>query len=552
MTNSTVYTNTKSNISEIRAAIYCRLSKDDELSGESASIQNQRELLRRYCDEQGFTITREFQDDGYSGLSMNRPGFQEMLEAAKNGEFDVCLTKDMSRLSRNYIDSGYLTESFFPKNHIRYIALNDAVDSRFENELVPFRAVLNELYSRDVSKKVHSSYLTKAKSGKFTGCLAPFGYMKSPDDKNKLIIDEETAWIVRKIYGYAAEGRGPNYIRRKLEDERIPCPAWWNRQKGLRNHVTKFEREDAENGRFIWDFTVIQEMLANPVYIGTIASQKSEYRFKTGWLGDKKPEDWICVENVHEPIIDRDTFELVQNKVKERKRPDAWGNYSIFAGIVKCGQCGSSMNIRRANQKGNDRIYTCSRYNKFGVAHCSQHRIKYDTLYDIVLEQIRACAKKALSNESDVLDELCEQTKVNASSEQELIRRSITEDETRIGELERVIGKLYEDMVTGRITEDNFNRILEKSQSEQASLKTRVELNSSRLEKRSKEREDSAKWRELIAEYADIRELDAVTLNRLIRKIVIHEDTDGEVVRQTVEIHFNFRDGSDEAKIPQN
>ena len=500
MRTNTVYAN--SYPQEVRAAIYCRLSKDDDLSGPSASIQNQRELLCSYCEEQGWRVAGIFQDDGYTGLNMDRPDFQRMLGAVERGMFDVILTKDLSRLGRNYLQTGQLIEEFFPKNRVRYIALNDAVDSNIENDITPFRNILNEMYSRDVSKKVHSSYLTKAKSGKFTGCLAPFGYRKDPEDKNRLIIDEDTAWIVRKIYDYARNGSGPNRIRRRLEDEEIPCPAWWNRQKGLRDHVTKFERENPERGRFIWDFTTIKEILSNPVYIGAIASQKVNYRFKIGWMGDKKREDWIIVEGMHEAIIDRDTYDIVQEKVKSRKRADAWGNFSLFAGLVKCGQCGSTMNIRRANQKGNDRIYTCSRYNKYGVAHCTQHRIKYDTLYNIVLEQIRACARKALADEQEAAAQLQENCQADEQAEREAIQRSIDEDTERITALERIISRVYEDMIAQRISEDNFNRILENSQTEQATLKNRVMLNRERLVQQTQEQEDSTRWLEIIKDYS--------------------------------------------------
>ena len=536
---------------EVRAAIYCRLSKDDDLSGPSASIQNQRELLCRYCEEQGWRVAGIFQDDGYTGLNMDRPDFQKMLGAVERGMFDVILTKDLSRLGRNYLQTGQLIEEFFPRNKVRYIALNDAVDTNIENDITPFRNILNEMYSRDVSKKVHSSYLTKAKSGKFTGCLAPFGYKKDPLDKNRLIVDEDTAWIVRKIFDYARNGSGPNRIRRRLEDEEIPCPAWWNRQKGLRDHITKFERENPERGRFVWDFTTIKEILSNPVYIGAIASQKVNYRFKIGWMGDKRREDWIIVEGMHEAIIDRDTYDTVQEKVKSRKRADAWGNFSLFAGLVKCGQCGSTMNIRRANQKGNDRIYTCSRYNKYGKAHCTQHRIKYDTLYGIVLEQIRSCAEKALADEQEAADQLRENCQADEQAERLLIEQGIAEDSERIDALERIISRVYEDMVAGRITEDNFNRILERSQTEQTTLINRVTLNRQRLTQQDQEQEDNTRWLEIIKDYADIQELDAVTLNRLVQKIVIHEDIDSDTTRQTVEIHFNFNNQTDKRRIVQ-
>jgi DNA invertase Pin-like site-specific DNA recombinase len=535
-----------------RAAIYCRLSKDDdEREGESASIQNQKALLEDYCSNQGWEVTAVYIDDGYTGLNMNRPDLMRMLKAVERRQIDIVLTKDLSRLSRNYVEFGQLTEQFFPKNGIRYIAVNDSVDTAVDGalDMTPFRAVVNQMYSADTSKKVHSSYLTKARNGQFTGCLAPFGYKKSEECKNKLEPDDDTAPIVKLIYDLAKDGRGPNHIRRRLEDLRIPCPAWWNRQKGLRDKTTKFERENPETGRFIWDFTTIKEILENPVYIGSIASQKQVYKFKAGWIRDKKPHEWLVVDNMHEPIVSQEVFELVQEKVKTRKRPDAWGNYSIFAGLLKCGQCGSSMNVRRANQKGKDRIYTCSKYNKFGVAHCSQHRMKYDVLYNLVLEQIRSYAKKALENETDIAGQLMRDTRQDDHNERALVEKAIAEDSSRLATIDKIIGKLYEDMIAERISAENFNALLEKTQSEQGALKNRLEHNKARIADREQERQDTSRWIKLIREYADIQELDAATLNQLIKKILIHEDMDGSIIRQTVEIHFNFKTQADKYKL---
>lgn len=540
-----------SNPSEARAAIYCRLSKDDEKVGESESIQNQRAMLERYCEQQGFEVVAVYQDDGYTGLNMNRPDVNRMLKAIERNQIDVVLTKDMSRLSRDYVQIGKLIEEFFPKNSVRYISVNDGIDSDNETSTtyMPFQAVMNQMYSADVSKKVHSAYLTKARSGQFTGCLAPFGYRKNPDNKNHLIPDEDTAPIVKLIYDYAKEGFGPNYIRRKLEDREIPCPAWWNRKKGLRNKFTKFERENPETGHLIWDFTTIKEILQNPVYIGAIASQKQVYKFKTGWIKDKHPHEWLIVEDMHEPLISREAFELVQEKVKTRKRPDAFGNYSIFAGLIKCGQCGSTMNIRRANQKGNERIYTCSKYNKYGVKHCSQHRMKYDVLYNIVLEQIRSYAAKALENEAEVVSQLASQSRGDFDSERTLIKKAIAEDTARLASIEKLIVKLYEDMVEERISTENFNAILSRSQSEQQALRERLGHSQNRLACEQQEQDDTTRWIELIKEYADIQELDTATLQRLVKKIVIHEDLDGDIIRQTVEIHFNFMGQPDKYKL---
>lgn len=533
-----------------RAAIYCRLSKDDDLQGESASIANQRDMLEKFCEKQGWEVAAVYQDDGFTGLNMERPDLKRMLKAIERKQINLVITKDLSRLGRNYLQTGQLIEDFFPRNGVRYIAMNDGIDTmRDNNDIAPFKNILNEMYSKDISKKVHSSYVLKAQKGQFTGCLAPFGYRKDPENKNRLLVDEETAPVVRLIFGYALDGHGPNYIRRRLEDEEIPAPVWWNRKKGLRDKRSKFEIADPEHGRFIWDFTTIKEILSNPVYIGVIASQKVVYRFKVGWLSDKKREDWIAVEGMHEPLIDRETYDIVQQKIKDRKRPDAWGNFSLFAGLVKCGQCGSALNIRTANAKSKEKIFTCSKYNKYGVAHCSQHRISYDALYSIVLEQIRECARAALADEQDAADQLKESCRAEEESERAAILQSVAEDEERIATLERVIGRVYEDMAEGRITEDNFNRILERSQGEQAVLKNRVTLNRQRLDEQAREQEDNTRWLEIIKDYADVQELDAVTLNRLIQKIVIHEDKDGSTVRQTVEIHFNFKKQADKRRL---
>ena len=347
-------------------------------------------------------------------------------------------------------------------------------------------------------------------------------------------------WIVQLIYSYALQGKGPNYIRRRLEEKEIPCPAWWNRQKGLRNKTTKFELANPETGRFIWDFTTIQEILQNPVYIGAIASQKAVHKFKIGWIKDKKPYEWLIVEDMHEPIISREDFDMVQEKVKSRQRPDAWGNYGIFAGLVKCGQCGSSICMRKTHTKNREYIFTCSKYTKFGVKHCSQHRILYDTLYSLILEQIRSYAAKALEDESEVVRMLAEQSQGDHDSERNAIEKSIADDSNRLAALDRIIAKLYEDMIAGRISDSNFNTMLAKSQTEQTALQERLQNNQTRLGREQQERSDTSQWIGLIKEYANIQELDSVMLQRLVKRIVIHEDIDGKTIRQTVEIHFNL------------
>ena len=526
-----------------RAAIYCRLSKDDDLDGESASIANQRDMLEKYCERQGWEVSAVYQDDGFTGLNMERPDLKRMLKAIERRQVNLVITKDLSRLGRNYLQTGYLIEDFFPRNGVRYIAMNDGIDTmRENNDIAPFKNILNEMYSKDISKKVHSSYLLKAQKGQFTGCLAPFGYRKDPEDKNHLLIDGETAPIVRQIFRWALEGHGPNYIRRRLEEEKVPCPTWWNRERGLRNIRTKWERKDPENGKYVWDFSVIKTLLMNPVYTGAIASQKTDYRFKIGTIRDKKPEDWIVVEGQHEAIIDRKSFDIVQGKLKSRQRPGASGEISLFAGLIKCGECGKALTVRYTNDKHPRRIYSCKTYNAYGKQHCTQHRIEYDTLYSLVLNKIRECAKAALTDGDAIAGRLTDTCQAEQQSQREALERFLTKDEERIEVLEKMVLRLYEDMVAGRISEANFNLMLDKTQKEQAELNAKVEQGRKKLADEIRLACDARQWVEAIQEYADITELDTATLNRLIKEIVVHESIDSDKTRHiSIEIHFNLK-----------
>ena len=525
-----------------RAAIYCRLSKDDDLDGESASIANQRDMLENYCKRQGWEVTAVYQDDGYTGLNMERPDLKRMLKAIERRQVNLVITKDLSRLGRNYLQTGTLIEDFFPRHGVRYIAMNDGIDTlRENNDIAPFKNILNEMYSKDISKKVHSSYLLKAQKGKFTGCIAPFGYRKDPEDKNHLLVDEETAPIVRLIFSWALNGHGPNYIRRRLEEQKIPCPTWWNRERGFRNVRTKWEKQDPENGRYMWDFSVIKDILMNPVYTGAIASQKTDYRFKIGTIREKKPEDWIVVEGQHEPLVDKKSFDIVQEKLKSRQRPRNTGEISLFAGLIKCGECGKSLTVRMTNDKHPKQIYSCKTYNAYGKNHCSQHRIDLDTLSTLVLHKIRECANAALVDGEAVADRLSDSCKAQQKGQREALERSLAKDEERIEVLEKLVMRLYEDMVAGRVSETNFQLLMEKTQKEQKELKERVDKTRKLLHDEIQLADDAQQWIESIQAYRDITELDAATLNRLIKEIIVHESIDDDKTRHiSIEIHFNL------------
>ena len=534
-------------------AIYCRLSKDDEQKGESASIQNQRDMLEHYVKAKGWNIFDVYVDDGYTGLNTNRPSFQRLIKDVEDKKVDIVITKGLSRLGRNYLQTGYYTENFFPKNGVRYIAVNDGVDTlQDNNEIVPFKNVLNEFYSRDVSKKMKSAYLTRARQGKFTGCLAPFGYVKNPDDTHTLMVDGETKWIVEKIYELAISGYGTQAIRRMLFDEKIPTPTWWKWKKGLRNKTTKLEKT-VKNGEYWWDTTTIKEIIENPVYLGHTASQKANYQFKIGWLSDKPKDDWIMVENTHEPIISEDTYKMANEKLKSRKRPVKTGEESIFSGLVKCPDCGKALNLGRNNSKNKEKLLTCNTYRRYGKNLCTQHRIYFDTLYAIVLEDIRKNADFALRDEKAIIKALEKSKDTEDEEEQIYIAKKIEEDSKRVQELGRKIEKLYDDWIDKKISENNFQRILEKAQEEQDLLTKQIEEMEKRVVASEVDEINIHKWIELIKKHKDIKTLDKETLNELISKIYVHEKeiVDGEIT-QTIDIYYNFIGNTDRLQVSYN
>ena len=514
------------------------------MQGESASIGNQRELLTSVCKAQGWEIVQVYQDDGFTGLNMDRPGLKKLLADAEKGLINLVITKDLSRLGRNYIETGRLMEYEFPRMGVRYIALNDNIDTMLEsNEIAPFKNILNEFYSRDISKKIHSSYLVSAQRGTFTGTVPPYGYVKDPNQHGHLLIDPETAPNVRYIFQLAMEGHGPNHIRRRLEERKVLCPAWWNRERGWRKiHLTRWEVTDPENGKYMWDFSVIKGMLINPVYYGAVASQKKNYRFKIGTMGNKKPDEWIIVENCHDPIIDKATFEIVQEKLKSRQRPRDNGDFSLFAGLIKCGECGKALIVRMTNAKQPKQIYACKTYSAFGKCHCTQHRVEKDKLVEIVLTKIRECAQAAQVDDDDVAKRLRETCETERRQRQEVLAHAVAKDEERLEALNKMIMQLYEDRMLKHISEDNFTMLLEKTQKEQAEVQTRIEATRKKLDDEAQIAYDAQQWKEAISQYADIQELDAATLNRLVKNIVVHEKIDDDGERHiTIEIHFNLQ-----------
>ena len=520
-----------------RAAAYCRLSKDDEQIGESASIHTQRDMITGFIRENGWSLVDVYIDDGYTGLNTNRPSFQRMLKDIDDGKIDIVVTKDLSRLGRNYIQTGYYIEDYFPRHNVRYIAMNDAVDTTLDsNDIAPFKNVLNEFYSRDVSKKIRSARQLKAQQGVFSASYAPLGYKKDPNQHGHLIVDEETAWIVRKIFAWAKEGWGAQRIKTQLGKERIPTPTWWNRERGLRNYYGRFEQVD-EGDIYTWNLTTIKKILTQPAYIGAVANQKNVTKFKIGWMGYRPMEDWVIVEGMHEPIVDRQTWDIVQEKINNRKRTNKNGDFSIFSGLVHCADCGKTLTIRYNSQRR--RLFSCLTYNRYGKSHCTSHAIFYDQLYDAVLKDIQEHAALALADEEAAVAALCSRSET--TEETGMISAQLSAAEARKKELENMVDKLYQDWMSGRLNEDNFNRMLANVQSEQERVDCQIAECRERLGNNDKQRDRAEQWVKLVRKYKNVGALDSAMLNELVSNIVVHNPVkiDGELV-QNIEIHYTF------------
>lgn len=331
-------------MSILRTALYGRLSKDDMLQGDNESIKTQKAMLTQYAKEHGFFVVDAYVDDGWSGLNFDRPDFNRMLDDIEAGKIDVVITKDLSRLGRDHLKVGYFTEIYFPIKNVRYIAVNDCVDTANKNnDIAALKNVMNEFYSRDNSRKIRSSIRVRAKEGLYRSSFNPIGYRKALDNHNKLVVDEETAWIVKRIFELANGGMGAHKIAKTFRGEQVPCPSWWLHQRGEKRYDKRFEKPE---NKYVWSHTVIQNIIKNPLYLGHTIMCKTETVFKVGVSKKTAEADRVRVDNTHEPLVTQEIFDLANQKIISRKREDTSGNISIFSGLIKCSTCGKTMSQR--------------------------------------------------------------------------------------------------------------------------------------------------------------------------------------------------------------
>ena len=531
---------------EKHTALYCRLSKDDGNLGESSSIQSQKEMLTRYARDHGFQNISIYVDDGYSGTNFNRPDFQRLISDIENGEISTLITKDLSRLGRNYLETGVYLEIFFPEHGVRFIAINDGVDSD-ESESVdftPFRNIINELYAKDTSKKTKTAKRARVMSGMFIGSSAPYGYMKDPDDRHRLIIDKRYAPVVRKIFDLAKNGMGAAKISNYLNTQHILRPAIVNEN----NFDRFFDGEDDEK-RYYWHSTTVRGILRNPIYAGNLVMDKRPtLSFKSKKRLRVLPENYTIVPNTHEPIVDPEDFEVIQRMITSRRlEPRADRMTNIFAGLIKCADCGKSMILTRTHRSAKGRepldlyIYMCNNYRSSGRKECSMHWLEARDLYEMVLDDIRKHAKEALKDDKGMADRLINQMGADKKTQDKAVKKELSNKRSRLAEVDRLFAKLYEDMANDKITERNYQMMCHKYEAEQTDLQARIDEIESQMDEKAETSDNIQRYTHLIKEYAGIKELDAALLNRMIEKITVTEpkEVDGEKV-QEIKIYYKF------------
>ena len=503
-------------------ALYCRLSRDDELAGESNSIKNQKSILSKYAKDNNFFNTRTFIDDGYSGTTFTRPAFMEMMELAENGQIGTIIVKDHSRLGRNRLIVGQLLEEDFVRLNIRYIAIMDNIDTdKGLNDFLPIQDWFNEMHAKNTSQKVRAVFKNKGNSGIPLTTYLPYGYIKDKEDKNKWLIDEPAAKVVRKIYNLCIQGYGTSQIARKLKEEGIMTPTEYYNSIG-RKTTTKVQ--EVKN---YWNSDTINNILDRQEYIGDTVNFRSTQRsFKDHTKIDLPKESWKIFKNHHEPIIDEETWNTVQRIRKNKRRPSKAGKQSIFAGHLFCKDCGAKLYYCTSNKfTPNKDFYRCSNYKNNSTKSCTSHNIKDYVLRELVLDNI----KKAISYVSS-FEDLFIQNKLDASlEEQQKIfntnKKLLSQYEKRVKDIDNLIQHIYEDNISGKITDDRFATLSLNYEKEQKELKEKVNELTIALDKNEQEEFDLTTFIGKVRKYTNIKELTPEIINELIDKILVYEKT---------------------------
>ena len=523
-----------------KAALYCRLSVDDGRMGESVSIGSQKLLLEQYCKDHAIENYEVYDDDGYSGTNFDRPAFQRMYEDIQNGLIDTVLVKDQSRFGRSYIEVGMYVEKF-KELGVRFIAVSDNYDSmKNENDMMfPMRNVLNDYFAREASIKTKTAKKAKAKAGQYIGSKPPFGYKLDPNDRHHLVIDEPAAETVRRIFRMAAQGIGYNKTTKIFREEKVLTPiAYFNL------HNPDYFKSDYWRKEFDWHVTSIRVILENEVYLGKLIYGKQRCKSMKSKEKVKVPrEDWIIVENCHEPIISQELWDEAHRMMSTKRRPTLTGEVQMFAGLLYCADCGHALTYSQKKRKDGTYhgAYSCWLYKTHGKEYCASHYINYDVIYDIVLKDIRRVLKSYRKNKDEFRAFINNKCSGISSQRIAQLKNELKKSQSRIEELNHLLNKLYEDNALGKLPDDRYVQMSNRFESELHTLMTSVSGINEELNKYSFQNDETEKFTKIIDQYTDIKELDSEIINELIDKVLVHhkEEIDGNTYQQ-VEIYYKF------------
>lgn len=520
------------------AALYVRLSRDDDNEGDSNSIAHQIEILSKYAHDHGIANFKIYKDDGYSGTNFNRPGFQEMLADIEAGHVNMVIVKDMSRFGRNYLEVGMYTEIRFPELDVRFIAINDGVDtdSAIDNDFTPFRNIINEWYAKDTSKKVRAYMLAKGQSGKSLNALPIYGYKYADEGSKQWVIDPDAAEVVYRIGMDVLNGFGPNRIAARLEQARILAPNAYFASKGMSYHG-----KDAADS-YHWSSATVARMMDHYLeYSGhTVNFRTHRKSYKLKKKVNNPPEQWMVFENTHEAIWTEEMANEAKRARESRRRVTRLGDMGIFSGLVYCADCGQKLYLSR-NFKWEYRQenYTCSTYrNRKG---CSAHYIRTVVLEQLVLENLQKVISFAQFNEAAFVEMLMDGRKKALDAKQASVKRALAKQERRITELDTIIQKLYEDNVCGKLTDERFAKLSAGYEQEQAELTASVQTLRKELAAAQESTGNAEKFLRLVRKYTEPKELTTVMVHELIDKIIVHapDKSSGERIQQ-IDIRYNF------------
>ena len=516
-------------------ALYCRLSRDDELQGESNSVTNQKSIISKYAKERGFRNLKFFVDDGYSGVSFTRPAFMELMELAEAGKVETIIVKDHSRLGRNRLIVGQLLEEDFVRLGVRYIAIMDNIDTKEGlSDFLPVQDWFNEMHAKNTSKKVRAVFQNKGMSGKPLTTVIPYGYRKNEADPARWLVDEEAADVVRRIFSLCVSGYGPTQIANILFSEGIPTPTEnWQAQGRKTGDLPSVPHK--------WSARSVADILERLEYCGHTVNFRSTTRsFKDKTKIDRPKEEWMVFRDAHEAIIDSETWEIVQTLRKHKRRPNRTGEVSIFSGLLYCADCGEKLYYSVTNNyKRENAYFFCSGYRK-NTANCSAHYIREKLLYELVLESMKRVLSYVQAFEKQFVRAQLERSREEQKKELTKKRRELSKAEKRIVELDVLFRRIYEDMVSGRLTEERFATLSASYEDEQKCLKADTEKLRTDIEKQDTDTANIAAFVERAERYTEIKELTPAIVNEFISEIVVSkkQTVNGKTV-YPIDIYYN-------------